>query len=216
MSLLNGKKEKLTISQELEEEQQRKKELKIPEKEIVQIVAKIIKSSNSIQLGTIFSLNNKQKKYIIVAGDENMIEKLDKDMIEAMKNKEKDRLTVIRMVKASLKQEQIDHKKEINDELLIDVVNKQIKMRKDSVAEFEKGNRQDLIDKTQEEIKVLLAYLPEQLSQEEVEKIIDEIFAEVKPEGPKDMGKVMGLAQAKLKGKADMKEVSTIIRGKLQ
>ena len=145
-----------------------------------------------------------------------MVEQLEKDMIEAMKAKDMFRLTVIRMVKGALKQEQIDHKKEINDELLIDVVNKQIKMRKDSIAEFEKGNRQDLIEKTQAEIDILLTYLPEQLSSEEVEKIINDIFDEVKPEGMKDMGKVMGLAQGKLKGKADMKEVSTIIRNKLQ
>ncbi len=145
-----------------------------------------------------------------------MVEQLEKDMIEAMKAKEKDRLTVIRMVKAALKQEQIDHKKEVNDDLLIDVVNKQIKMRKDSIAEFEKGGRQDLIDATQAEIDILMKYLPEQLSSEEVEKIINEIFDEVKPEGQKDMGKVMKEAQAKLKGKADMKEVSSIIREKLQ
>lgn len=145
-----------------------------------------------------------------------MVEQLEKDMIEAMKNKEKDRLTVIRMVKASLKQEQIDHKKEINDDLLIDVVNKQIKMRKDSINEFEKGGRQDLIEKTQSEIDILMKYLPEQLSDEEVVKIIDEIFKEVKPESQKDMGRVMGPAQAKLKGRADMKMVSTIIREKLQ
>ena len=144
-----------------------------------------------------------------------MVEKLNKDMIEAMKAGEKERLTVIRMVKAALKQEEIDHKKEVNDDLLIDVVNKQIKMRKDSITEFEKGNRQDLIDATQKEIDILMAYLPEQLSHEEVVKIIDEIFEEVKPESMKDMGKVMGPAQAKLKGKADMKEVSTIIREKL-
>ncbi len=145
-----------------------------------------------------------------------MVEKLDKDMIEAMKAKDKEKLTVIRMVKASLKQEQIDHKKEINDDLLIDVVNKQIKMRKDSITEFEKGNRADLVEKTQNEIDILMAYLPEQLSSEEVIKVIDEIFAEVKPESQKDMGKVMKEAQAKLKGKADMKEVSTIIRERLQ
>ena len=145
-----------------------------------------------------------------------MIEKLDKDMIEAMKNKEKDRLTVIRMVKAALKQEQIDHKKEINDDLLIDVVTKQIKMRKDSITEFEKGNRKDLIEKTEEEIKVLENYLPEQLSMEEVIKIIDEIMDEVKPESSKDMGKVMKEAQAKLKGKTDLKEVSSIIKERLQ
>lgn len=145
-----------------------------------------------------------------------MVEQLEKDMITAMKEKDKERLTVIRMVKASLKQEQIDHKKEINDDLLIDVVNKQIKMRKDSIAEFEKGNRTDLIEKTQFEIDVLMKYLPEQLSEEEVNKVIDEIFAEVKPESQKDMGKVMKEAQAKLKGKADMKLVSQIIKNKLQ
>ena len=145
-----------------------------------------------------------------------MVEQLDKDMIEAMKAKDKDKLAVIRMVKAALKQEQIDHKKEINDELLIDVVNKQIKMRKDSITEFEKGGRQDLIDATQSEIDILVKYLPEQLSPEEVEKIINEIFEEVKPEGQKDMGMVMKEAQAKLKGKADMKEVSSIIKEKLQ
>ena len=89
-------------------------------------------------------------------------------------------------------------------------------MRKDSITEFEKGNRQDLIDKTQAEIDILMKYLPEQLSEEEVLKVIDEIFAEVKPESQKDMGRVMGLAQSKLKGKSDMKTVSTIIREKLQ
>ena len=145
-----------------------------------------------------------------------MVEKLDKDMIEAMKSKDKDRLVVIRMVKAALKQEQIDHKKEINDDLLIDVVNKQIKMRKDSISEFEKGGRSDLIEATQREVDILMNYLPEQLSIEEVLKIIDEIFEEVKPESQKDMGKIMGPAQAKLKGKTDMKEVSNIIREKLQ
>ena len=89
-------------------------------------------------------------------------------------------------------------------------------MRKDSIAEFEKGNRQDLVDQTQSEIDILLKYLPEQLSKEDVEKVINDLFDELKPEGQKDMGKVMKEAQAKLKGKADMKEVSTIIREKLQ
>ena len=145
-----------------------------------------------------------------------MVEKLKQDMVEAMKNKEKERLTVIRMVKAAMDQEHIDRKREINDELLIDVVNKQIKMRKDSITEFDKAGRTDLSEKTQSEVDMLMAYLPEQLSSEEVVKIIDEIFAEVKPEGQKDMGKVMKEATAKLKGKADMKEVSNIIKEKLQ
>ena len=145
-----------------------------------------------------------------------MVEKLKQDMVEAMKNKEKERLTVIRMVKAAMDQEHIDRKREINDELLIDVVNKQIKMRKDSIAEFDKAGRSDLSEKTQAEVEILMAYLPEQLSSEEVSKIIDEIFEEVKPEGQKDMGKVMKEATAKLKGKADMKEVSNVIKEKLQ
>ena len=145
-----------------------------------------------------------------------MVEKLKQDMVEAMKNKEKERLTVIRMVKAAMDQEHIDRKREINDELLIDVVNKQIKMRKDSIAEFEKAGRNDLMEKTQSEVDILMTYLPEQLSNEEVVRIIDEIFDEVKPVGQKDMGKVMKEATAKLKGKADMKEVSNIIKEKLQ
>ena len=144
-----------------------------------------------------------------------MVEKLKNDMIEAMKNKEKERLTVIRMVKAAMDQEHIDHKKEINDDLLIDVVNKQIKLRKDSIVEFEKGNRNDLIEKTQHEIAILEKYLPEQLSEDEVKKIIEEIFEKVKPQGQKDMGKVMKEPTSKLKGKTDMKSVSEIIKNKL-
>ena len=145
-----------------------------------------------------------------------MVEKLKQDMIDAMKSKDKERLTVIRLVKAAMDLEHIDRKREINDDLLIDVVNKQIKMRRDSIVEFEKGNRQDLIDKTQSEIDMLMIYLPEQLSEEEVVKIIEEIFEEVKPSSQKDMGKVMKEATAKLKGKADMKMVSEIIKNKLQ
>lgn len=144
-----------------------------------------------------------------------MVEKLKADMIEAMKNKDKERLTVIRMVKAAMDQEHIDRKREINDELLTEVVSRQIKMRRESVLEFEKGNRVDLIEKTNSEIAMLEVYLPEQLSDEEVVKVIDEIFDEVKPESQKDMGKVMKEATAKLKGKTDMKKVSEIIKSRL-
>ncbi len=144
-----------------------------------------------------------------------MVEKLNKDMIEALKNKDKDRLTVIRAVKAGMDKEKIDKKREVNDELLIDVVNREVKMRKESIEEFKKGNREDLIKETEYELDILKEYLPEQLSEDEVKKIIDEIFDEVKPTGQKDMGSVMREATAKLKGKADMKEVSNIIRTKL-
>ena len=134
-----------------------------------------------------------------------MVEKLNKDMIEAMKKKDKERLSVIRMVKASLKQEEIDHKKEINDDLLIEIVNRQIKMRKDSISEFVKAGREDLKEKTQAEIDILMNYLPEQLSHEEIVKTIDEIFEEIKPNSIKEMGRIMGIASEKMKGKADMK-----------
>ena len=145
-----------------------------------------------------------------------MIEKLKNDMVAAMKSGDKERLTVIRMVKAAVDLEHIDKKRELNDDLLIDVVNKQVKMRKDSIAEFSKANRTDLVEKTQREVEILQEYLPEQLSREEVEDIIEKLFAEIKPEGQKDMGKVMKEATATLKGKADMKDVSTIIKDKLQ
>ncbi len=144
-----------------------------------------------------------------------MVEKLNKDMIEAMKNKDKEKLAVIRAVKASMDKERIDKKREVNDDLLLDVVNREVKMRNESIEEFKKGNRDDLIKATEAELEILKEYLPEQLDIEEVKKIIDEIFAEVKPTGQKDMGAVMKEATAKLKGKTDMKEVSNIIRTKL-
>lgn len=145
-----------------------------------------------------------------------MVEKLKQDMIEAMRNKNKERLTVIRMVKAAMDLEHIDRKREINDELFIDVLNKQIKMRRDSIEEFKKANREDLILKTQEELNILLEYLPKQLSEEEVIEAIDKIFEEIVPTSQKDMGKLMKEANLQLKGKTDMKLVSEIIKSKLQ
>ena len=145
-----------------------------------------------------------------------MVEKLKQDMVEAMKAKDKERLTTIRMIKGDLDKEHIDKKREINDDLLIEVVNRGIKQRKDSIAECEKGGRNDLIEKTQAEIEILQSYLPAQLSEEEVSLIIDEAFQIVNPEGPRDMGKIMKEVQPKLKGRADMKKVSEIIKSKLQ
>lgn len=145
-----------------------------------------------------------------------MVEKLKQDMVEAMKAKDKERLTTIRMIKGDLDKEHIDKKREINDDLLIEVVNRGIKQRKDSIAEFEKGGRNDLIEKTQAEIEILQSYLPAQLSEKEVSLIIDEAFQIVNPEGPRDMGKIMKEVQPKLKGRADMKKVSEIIKSKLQ
>ena len=145
----------------------------------------------------------------------NLVETLDKEIIEAMKAKDSVRLATLRGVKGAMKLRSIDHKKEINDELLIDVVSKEIKTRNESIKEFEKGGRQDLIDKTETEIKILSKYLPEQLSEEEIVNIINQVFEEVKPSGIKDMGKVMGIVTPKVKGKADMSVVSALIRNKL-
>lgn len=144
-----------------------------------------------------------------------MIETFKKDIIEAMKAKDKLKLDVLRMVKANILQEVIDNKRNEDDTLLIDVVSRQIKMRKESISEFIKANRNDLADITNKEIEILVKYLPEQLNHEEIVKEIDLIFDELKPTGMRDMGKVMGAATAKLKGKVDMSEVSSIIKEKL-
>ena len=144
-----------------------------------------------------------------------LVKKIDQDLIDAMKNHEKLRLTVIREIKAGMKQAVIDQKKEMSDDLAVEVVSRGIKTRKESIKEFEKGNRTDLVDKTKEEIYVLESYLPEQLSKEEILEIIDKVFAVVLPEKPSDMGKVMKEITPLLKGKADMKEVSEIIKNKL-
>lgn len=144
-----------------------------------------------------------------------LVEKLKKDMIEAMKQKNKEKLTVIRMVKAALDKERIDHQKEITDELLIDVVNKQIKMRNDSIEEFMKASRQDLVDKTKSELLVLKDYLPEQLSKEEVIKIIEQAIEQLNATSMKDMGMVMKKITPKVKGRTDMKFVSEVIKEKL-
>jgi len=143
------------------------------------------------------------------------IDDLQKEMIECMKNKDTLKLNVLKMVKGAIQLEKINNGRELNDELFIDVVVKQIKERSESIEEFKKGNRQDLVDKTQAEIDILNTYLPEQLSEEEVDNIIEEIFDQVKPTSQKDMGLVMKEATAKLKGKADMKMVSTKIKDKL-
>ena len=145
----------------------------------------------------------------------NLLEKFNSDMVAAMKAQDKERLTVLRMVKGAMQLENINNKKEINEELLIDCVGKQIKMRNDSVSEFEKAGREDLANKTKEEIVILNDYLPVQLTLEEVNAIIDEAFAKVNPTSAKEMGLIMREVTPKLKGKADMKKVSEIIKDKL-
>ena len=144
-----------------------------------------------------------------------MRNKILEDLVTAMKNQDKETLAVLRMVKGAVQLEEINLKHELSDDEMLTVLSRQIKTRKESIEEFKKGNRQDLIDKTQQEIDILSKYMPAQLSQEEIEKIIEDAFNKVNPQGPSDMGKIMGIVSPLLKGKADMSLVSKIIREKL-
>ena len=144
-----------------------------------------------------------------------MREQILSDLVSAMKNQDKEKLLVIRSVKSAMQLEEINLKRNLNDDEVIGVISKQIKTRKDSMLEFEKGNRQDLVEATKKEIEILQAYLPEQLTEEELNKIIDDVFNTVNPTSPKDMGRVMATITPLVKGKADMKEVSNKIKERL-
>ena len=144
-----------------------------------------------------------------------MYDKIKSDIVYAMKEKDTLKLQTLRGVKGEIDLAHIDKKVDINDELVTDVLSHQIKTRKESIVEFEKGNREDLVNKTNDEINLLLSYLPEQLSEEELNKLIDEVFAKVNPTSQKDMGLIMKEVNPLVKGKADMKVVSTIIKDKL-
>lgn len=137
------------------------------------------------------------------------------DLVIAMKSQDKETLSVLRMVKGAIQLEEINKKHELTDDEFIGVVSKQIKTRKESILEFEKANRTDLIEQTNKEIDILNKYMPEQLSEEEVLKVIDEAFESIKPQAQSDMGKLMGYVNPKLKGKADMSFVSKTIKEKL-
>lgn len=146
---------------------------------------------------------------------ENMRETILEDLKQAMKNQEKDLLTVIRMVKGAIQMEELKVKHPLSDEEVITIISREIKTRKESMSEFEKGGRTDLVEKTQSEIDILNRYMPEQLSEEKIDQIIEEIFDQIKPSQPSDMGKIMGALTPKLKGQADMSLVSKKVKEKL-
>lgn len=144
-----------------------------------------------------------------------MKDKILKDLVSAMKSQDKETLSVLRMVKGAIQLEEIKIKKELTDEDVVAVISKQIKTRKESITEFEKAGRTDLIDQTKQEIEILSKYMPEQLSEEEVLKVIDEAFLVINPTAQSDMGKLMGFVTPKIKGKADMSFVSKTIKERL-
>ena len=141
---------------------------------------------------------------------------ISKDVKEAMRQKDKERLAALRLILASFKQKEVDERIELKDEHSIAILNKMAKQHHDSIEQFSKANRDDLVKKEQLELDVIESYLPEKLSEEEVNLLIDEAISETGANSVKDMGKVIGLLKGKLQGQADMGEVSRLIRGKLR
>ena len=144
-----------------------------------------------------------------------MKEKIMIDLKNAMKNQNKDLLNVIRMVKGAIQLEEINKKRDLTDEEVIAVISKQIKTRKETIGDLEKSGRTDLIKQTEKEISILEKYMPDMMSEEEIIKVIDEVFNEVNPTSVADTGKVMGKISPLLKGKADMSLVNKLVKEKL-
>lgn len=144
-----------------------------------------------------------------------LVERLTEDMKQAMKAKDKDRLAVIRMVKSAFQNEAIKQGRDLSDEEALTVLNRELKQRKDSLQEFANAGRDDLVEKTKQEIAVLMDYMPEQLSEEELLQIVKETIAEVNASSKADMGKVMSAIMPKVKGKADGSLVNRIVMQQL-
>lgn len=143
-----------------------------------------------------------------------MNELIANDLKDAMKNGDKFTLSVLRMLKSALQMEQISKKHELNDEEIINVIKKQVKVRKDSISEYQKYNKDDLVTSLTQEISVLDKYLPEEMSEEEIESIINEVFLELKPSSMKDMGNIMKELNARITN-ADMSLVSAKVKKRL-
>ena len=142
-------------------------------------------------------------------------EKLQEDLKSSMKNKDTIRKSVVTLIRAAIKQHEVDNRVELADDAIIDIISKQLKQRKDSLAEFEKANRDDLVEETKSEIQVLEEYLPQQLSEEELEKIVIETIAEVGATSMKDMGKIMAIIKPKTAGRADGRKINELVKKNL-
>lgn len=141
-----------------------------------------------------------------------LLERLNNDMKQAMKNKEKDKLSVIRMLKSSLQNEELKKREALTDDEELTVLSRELKQRKDSLQEFENAGRIDLVDKVRTEIDYVEAYMPEQLSEEEISQIVKNTIEEVKASSKTDMGRVMGALMPKIKGKADGSLVNKLVQ----
>lgn len=143
-----------------------------------------------------------------------MNEQIKEDLKNAMKSQDKFTLSVLRMLKSALQLEEINKKHELDDNEVISVVKKQVKVRKDSINEFVKYGKNDTVEKLQNEIDILSKYLPEEMTEEDIKKVIDEVFVELKPTGMKDMGGVMKELTPRLSN-ADISLVSKMVKEKL-
>lgn len=142
----------------------------------------------------------------------NLTERLNDDMKQAMKSQDKFRLSVIRMVRATIKNREIELKRALEDDEVLDIVSREIKQRKDSLQEFKKAGRDDLAENVAAEIDVISVYLPQQLSDEEVKEIVQQTIQETGASSKADMGKVMAALMPKVKGRADGKLVNQFVQ----
>ena len=134
------------------------------------------------------------------------------DMKVSMRNKETLKKSVITMIRASVKQKEVDDRVDVNDDDVIELIAKQLKQRKDALVEFEKAERDDLIAQTKAEIEILASYLPQQLTDEELEAVVRDAVAEVNAQSVKDMGKIMGKVMAVAKGRVDGKRINEMVK----
>ncbi|RKN86963.1 GatB/YqeY domain-containing protein [Paenibacillus ginsengarvi] len=139
-------------------------------------------------------------------------ERLNEDMKQAMKNQDKFRLSVIRMIRSAIKNVEIDQKKTLSDEEVLDILNREIKQRKDSLQEFEKAGRDDLAETVKEEIEVIAVYMPQQFTEEEIHAIVQQTIQETGASSKADIGKLMGALMPKVKGRADGKLVNQLVQ----
>lgn len=143
-------------------------------------------------------------------------QKLQEDLKTSMKNKDTLRKSVITLIRSSIKQIEIDKRIELNDDDIIDIISKQLKQRNDSLEQFLTAGREDLVEETRSEIKVLKEYLPQQLSEEELNEIVKQTISEVGATSMKDMGKIMSVIKPKTKGRADGKLINKLVKENLQ
>ena len=141
--------------------------------------------------------------------------KIQEDMKSAMRSQEKDRLAAIRLILAALKQREVDERIELTDEHVLSILDKMLKQRRESIAQYEAANRQDLVDKEAAEVSVIQAYLPAQLSAGEIDALITEAIRETGASSARDMGKVMGVLKPKVQGRADVASVSNKVKERL-